>query len=68
MAVQSGKLRQHLRNIPGVPVIHFNERGVMVMEMPSDATLKQKDTVSLHLSVDELRAEIRAFASSRMRN
>jgi U3 small nucleolar RNA-associated protein 23 len=68
MAVQSGKLRQHLRNIPGVPVIHFNERGVMVMEMPSDATLKQKDTVSLHLSVDGHRAEICAFASSRMRN
>ncbi|KAJ9119560.1 hypothetical protein QFC22_003269 [Naganishia vaughanmartiniae] len=43
MAVQSAQLRQHLRAVPGVPVIHFNERGVMVMEMPSDATLKQKD-------------------------
>lgn len=47
MAVQSGKLRQHLRNVPGVPVIHFNDRGVMVMEMPSDATLKHKDSVCL---------------------
>lgn len=45
MAVQSGKLRQHLRSVPGVPVIHFNDRGVMVMEMPSDATLKHKDSV-----------------------
>lgn len=45
MAVQSAQLRQHLRAVPGVPVIHFNERGVMVMEMPSDATLKQKDRV-----------------------
>ena len=60
MAVQSAKLRQHLRNIPGIPVIHFNERGVMVMEMPSDATIKQKESVSLYSCSSRNRTEVGA--------
>jgi hypothetical protein len=32
--------------IPGVPIAHFNERGVLVMELPSEATLKHKEAVS----------------------
>jgi hypothetical protein len=32
--------------IPGVPIAHFNDRGVLVMELPSDATMKQKEAVS----------------------
>lgn len=45
LAVQSRKLRNHLRTIPGIPLIHFNERGVMVLEPPSEATTRHKETL-----------------------
>lgn len=45
LAVQHPRLRSQLRMIPGVPIAHFNDRGVLVMELPSDATMKQKDMV-----------------------
>lgn len=46
LAVQNARLRSQLRMIPGVPIAHFNDRGVLVMELPSEATLKQKEAVS----------------------
>lgn len=49
LALQSSPLRAHLRAIPGVPIVHFNDRGVMVMEMPSKATLDRKDEAEAKL-------------------
>lgn len=43
LALQSRSLRNHLRTIPGVPLIHFNDRGVLVLEPPSEATLRHKE-------------------------
>lgn len=42
IASQSNELRQKLRSVPGVPLVHIN-RSVTVLEPPSAATLKQKD-------------------------
>ncbi|KAG2129947.1 PIN domain-like protein [Suillus clintonianus] len=56
VATQSQSLRNALRIIPAVPVIHIN-RAVMVLEPPSEATLKAKeltDEQSLHSSVPKL--------------
>ncbi|KLO04864.1 Fcf1-domain-containing protein [Schizopora paradoxa] len=44
IASQSNPLRQKLRLIPAVPLVHIN-RSVTVLEPPSDATLKQKERV-----------------------
>ena len=44
LAAQSVKLRTSLSTIPGLPMIHFNPRGVLVQSPPSRATLKQKDS------------------------
>lgn len=44
VATQSQSLRNGLRIIPAVPVIHIN-RAVMVLEPPSEATLKAKELV-----------------------
>ena len=41
VATQSHALRVKLRLIPGVPIVHIN-RAVMILEPPSDATLKAK--------------------------
>ncbi|KAI8995554.1 Fcf1-domain-containing protein, partial [Trametes punicea] len=41
IATQSHELRQKLRAIPGVPIVHMN-RSVMILEPPSDATLRVK--------------------------
>ncbi|KZV75574.1 PIN domain-like protein [Peniophora sp. CONT] len=41
IATQSQPLRQKLRAIPGVPIVHVN-RSVMILEPPSDATLRVK--------------------------
>ena len=44
VATLSQPLRIKLREIPAVPIVHIN-RSVMVLEPPSDATLKSKETV-----------------------
>ncbi|KAM5535389.1 hypothetical protein V8D89_010911, partial [Ganoderma adspersum] len=41
LATQSSELRQHLRTIPAVPIVHMN-RSVMILEPVSDATLRAK--------------------------
>ncbi|KAI1797803.1 PIN domain-like protein [Ganoderma leucocontextum] len=41
LATQSPGLRQQLRAIPAVPIVHIN-RSVMILEPPSDATLRAK--------------------------
>lgn len=43
LAAQSKTLRMELAAIPGLPIIHFNPRGVLVLSPPSHATLKTKD-------------------------
>jgi len=43
LALQDTRQRNQLRRIPGVPIIHFNERGVLVLELPSPATLAHKE-------------------------
>lgn len=48
IATQSQELRQKLRSIPGVPVVHMN-RSVMILEPPSDATLRVKALVRILL-------------------
>ncbi|KIM48034.1 hypothetical protein M413DRAFT_218689 [Hebeloma cylindrosporum] len=44
IATQSHPLRVKLRAIPGTPIVHIN-RSVMILEPPSDATLKVKEMV-----------------------
>ncbi|TFK94286.1 PIN domain-like protein, partial [Polyporus arcularius HHB13444] len=41
VATQSQELRQKLRAIPAVPIVH-NNRSVMILEPPSDTTLRAK--------------------------
>lgn len=48
IATQSQPLRVKLRSIPAVPIVHVN-RSVMVLEPPSDTTLKTKEAVRSHL-------------------
>ncbi|WVR08795.1 hypothetical protein IAU60_005853 [Kwoniella sp. DSM 27419] len=45
LASQSGKLRVALQNIPGLPIVHFNPRGVLVLSPPSTATVREKNKV-----------------------
>jgi U3 small nucleolar RNA-associated protein 23 len=45
IATQSQPLRARLRTIPAVPLLHIN-RSVMVLEPPSDVTIKAKEAVS----------------------
>ncbi|EIW86557.1 hypothetical protein CONPUDRAFT_133964 [Coniophora puteana RWD-64-598 SS2] len=42
VATKSHELRAHLRGVAGTPVIHVN-RSVVILEPPSDATLKAKE-------------------------
>ncbi|KAF7339717.1 rRNA-processing protein utp23 [Mycena sanguinolenta] len=44
VATQSQPLRVKLRTIPAVPIVHVN-RSVMVLEPPSDATIRSKEYV-----------------------
>lgn len=44
LAIQAQELRQKLRAIPAVPIVHVN-RSVMILEPPSDATLRAKALV-----------------------
>ncbi|KAJ8495882.1 hypothetical protein ONZ51_g1495 [Trametes cubensis] len=56
IASQSHELRQKLRAIPGVPIVHMN-RSVMILEPPSDATLRAKaltEEKALHASEPEV--------------
>ncbi|KAG2368250.1 Fcf1-domain-containing protein [Suillus spraguei] len=56
VATQSQSLRNGLRIIPAVPVVHIN-RAVMVLEPPSEATLEAKELTeeqSLRPSATEL--------------
>ncbi|EAU92890.2 hypothetical protein CC1G_03677 [Coprinopsis cinerea okayama7 len=56
IVTQSQPLRNHLRRIPATPIIHIN-RSVMVLEPPSDATLRAKllaEEKSLHASGSDL--------------
>ena len=46
VSTQSQPLRVKLRSIPGVPILHVN-RSVMILEPPSDTTLRAKHLVSL---------------------
>ncbi|KAK7058802.1 hypothetical protein VNI00_001426 [Paramarasmius palmivorus] len=51
IATQSQPLRSKLRTIPAVPIVHLTERSVMVLEPPSDTTIKAKQEAeekSLH--------------------
>ncbi|OSD03511.1 PIN domain-like protein [Trametes coccinea BRFM310] len=56
IASHSQELRQKLRAIPGVPIVHMN-RSVMILEPPSDATLRVKalsEEKALHASEPEV--------------
>jgi len=56
IATQSQPLRIKLRSIPAVPIVHVN-RSVMVLEPPSDATMKTKEAAeeqALHPSAPDL--------------
>ncbi|PPQ89601.1 hypothetical protein CVT25_012346 [Psilocybe cyanescens] len=56
VATQSHPLRVKLRSVPGSPIVHIN-RSVMVLEPPSDATLKAKEATEdskLHASAPDL--------------
>ncbi|KAJ6519534.1 PIN domain-like protein [Mycena sanguinolenta] len=58
VATQSQPLRVKLRTIPAVPIVHVN-RSVMVLEPPSDATIRSKEyseEQALHASGSEKRS------------
>ena len=48
IATQSQPLRNHLRTIPAVPIIHI-KKSVVILEPPSDTTLSIKAEVCLSL-------------------
>ncbi|WWC72784.1 uncharacterized protein I206_106748 [Kwoniella pini CBS 10737] len=43
LASQSLALRTSLENVPGLPIIHFNRTGVLVLSPPSIATIREKN-------------------------
>ncbi|GFZ51289.1 rRNA-processing protein utp23 [Saitozyma sp. JCM 24511] len=45
LALQSPKLLSALDPIPGLPIIHFNPRGVLVLSPPGTATVREKNRV-----------------------
>ncbi|KII93495.1 hypothetical protein PLICRDRAFT_171239 [Plicaturopsis crispa FD-325 SS-3] len=56
IATQSQPLRVKLRSIPAVPIVHIN-RSVMVLEPPSDATIRAKQAAEekvMHAAAPEL--------------
>lgn len=64
IATQSQPLRVKLRGIPGTPIVHIN-RSVIVLEPPSEATLKVKEEAeerALHAPEPEL-GQSSAYAS-----
>jgi len=65
IATQSAPLRDSLRTIPAVPVVHMN-RSVMILEPPSNATQEAKEAneeKSLHASTSEVKAVSSAASS-----
>ncbi|KAA1468665.1 Fcf1-domain-containing protein [Dentipellis sp. KUC8613] len=65
VATQSQPLRAKLRSIPGVPILHVN-RSVMILEPPSDTTLRAKalvETEALNPSTSET-AKLKAVAAA----
>lgn len=62
IASQSTDLRNKLRKIPGVPMVHIN-RSVMVLEHASEATLKAKDQSDIG-ALGVRGAEAKALAST----
>ncbi|KAF8973737.1 Fcf1-domain-containing protein [Flammula alnicola] len=56
VATQSHPLRVKLRSVPATPIVHIN-RSVMVLEPPSDVTLRAKETTEeqrLHATAPDL--------------
>ena len=53
IATQSPALRSALRSVPAVPVVHIN-RSVMILEPPSDITLRAKELVGSYLTFKPL--------------
>jgi U3 small nucleolar RNA-associated protein 23 len=45
LALQSPTLLSALDPIPGLPIIHFNPRGVLVLSPPGTATVREKNRV-----------------------
>ncbi|KAK6906425.1 hypothetical protein I203_100410 [Kwoniella mangroviensis CBS 8507] len=43
LASQSQALRTSLEIVPGLPIIHFNRTGVLVLSPPSTATIREKN-------------------------
>nr|XP_018259550.1 U3 small nucleolar RNA-associated protein 23 [Kwoniella dejecticola CBS 10117]OBR81708.1 U3 small nucleolar RNA-associated protein 23 [Kwoniella dejecticola CBS 10117] len=43
LASQSLALRTTLETVPGLPIIHFNRTGVLVLSPPSTATIREKN-------------------------
>ncbi|KAH8102589.1 PIN domain-like protein [Cristinia sonorae] len=65
IATQSTELRDKLRLIPAVPVVHMN-RSVMILEPPSDATMDAKEAneeKSMHASTSETKLGATAASS-----
>ena len=50
LATQSLELRQHLRAVPAVHIVHMN-RSVMILEQINDDTIRAKALVCLHAHV-----------------
>lgn len=44
LATQSTALLTSLTSVPGLPIMHFNPRGVLVLSPPSTATVRAKNT------------------------
>ncbi|CAE6446715.1 hypothetical protein ACGC1H_002910 [Rhizoctonia solani] len=64
VASQSTDLRNKLRKIPAVPLVHIN-RSVMVLEPRSEATIKAKDqSESTNMSVTESEAKVLTSTSA----
>ena len=42
VATQNASLREELRLIPGVPIIYINSSSVLILELPSKATLDNR--------------------------
>lgn len=45
LALQNPKLVSSLNHVPGLPVIHYNARGVMVLAPPGQATVRAKNAL-----------------------
>jgi len=58
LASQSPSLRQTLQSVPGLPIIHFNPRGVLVLSPPSRATLKHKDELEKERRMEGGKVEV----------